>query len=148
MKFTKKQISSCQFNYKLATRLISRAKSNLKFLKFNLLKLIWQLSETVSDDRGISARIGRPWTAGGDVAVDRLMWQAVCVVGRRLAGVGGSRSSSSSNSNNNNISCLPVIDTKSLEIRNFVRTQIWLDRLKMLLRSRLYLNIEICNLPY
>ena len=89
----------------------------------------------MSDDRGISARIGRPWTAGGDVAVDRLMWQAVCVVGRRLAGVGGSRSSSSSNSNNNNISCLPVIDTKSLEIRNFVRTQIWLDRLKMLLRS-------------
>ena len=78
--------------------------------------IFFQLSETVADDRGISARIGRPWTSGGDVPVDRLMWQAVCVVGRRLAGVEGS-SSSSNNNNNNNISCLPVIDTKTLEIR-------------------------------
>ena len=60
-----------------------------------------QLSETVADDRGISARIGKPWTTGGDVPVDRLMWQAVCVVGRRLAG--------NSVRSNSNSSCLPVI---------------------------------------
>ena len=67
-----------------------------------------QLSETSADDRGISARIGKPWTTGGDVPVDRLMWQAVCVVGRRLA---GSQSSSSSSNSNKNNTCLPVIET-------------------------------------
>jgi len=69
-----------------------------------------QLSETVADDRGISARIGRPWTAGGDVSVDRLMWQAVCVVGRRLAGrqTSSSVSSNNNNNNNNNNTCAPV----------------------------------------
>ena len=71
-------------------------------------KLIFlQLSETVADDRGISARIGRPWISGGDVPVDRLMWQAVCVMGRKLAGATSSSSSSSSSSNNR--TCLPVI---------------------------------------
>ena len=62
-----------------------------------------QLSETVADDRGISARIGKPWTTGGDVSVDRLMWQAVCVVGRKMSGGSSSRSSSSGNK-----TCLPV----------------------------------------
>ena len=65
-------------------------------------KLIFlQLSETVADDRGISARIGRPWISGGDVPVDRLMWQAVCVMGRKLAGA--------TSSSSNNRTCLPVI---------------------------------------
>ena len=54
----------------------------------------------MADDRGISARIGRPWTSGGDVPVDRLMWQAVCVVGRRLAG----------GETKNLSACLPVIN--------------------------------------
>jgi hypothetical protein len=43
-----------------------------------------QISETSSDERGVSERLGRG--AGFDVSVDRLMWNAVCVVGRRLAG--------------------------------------------------------------
>jgi hypothetical protein len=67
--------------------------------------IFFQLSETVADDRGISARIGRPWTTGGDVPVDRLMWQAVCVVGRRLANI----HNNNNNNNNNNNTCLPVI---------------------------------------
>ena len=49
-----------------------------------------QISETSSDERGVSERLGRG--AGFDVAVDRLVWNAVCVVGRRLAG-----------NNNNNV---------------------------------------------
>jgi hypothetical protein len=68
-----------------------------------------QLSETSADGRGISERIGKPWTTNGDVPVDRLMWQAVCVVGKRLAG------NSNINNNNNNINnsiCLPVINLK------------------------------------
>jgi hypothetical protein len=63
-----------------------------------------QLSETSADGRGISERIGKPWTTNGDVPVDRLMWQAVCVVGKRLAG--------GSSINNNNSLCLPVINLK------------------------------------
>ena len=51
-----------------------------------------QISETSSDERGVSERLGRG--AGFDVAVDRLVWNAVCVVGRRLAG---------NNNNNNNV---------------------------------------------
>ena len=51
-----------------------------------------QISETSADERGVSERLGRG--AGQDVEVDRLMWNAVCVVGRRLAG--------SNNNNNNN----------------------------------------------
>ena len=43
-----------------------------------------QISETSADERGVSERLGRG--AGHDVEVDRLMWNAVCVVGRRLAG--------------------------------------------------------------
>ena len=43
-----------------------------------------QISETSADERGVSERLGRG--AGQDVEVDRLMWNAVCVVGRRLAG--------------------------------------------------------------
>ena len=50
-----------------------------------------QISETSSDERGVSERLGRG--AGFDVAVDRLVWNAVCVVGRRLAG----------NNNKNNV---------------------------------------------
>ena len=50
-----------------------------------------QISETSADERGVSERLGRG--AGHDVEVDRLMWNAVCVVGRRLAG---------RNNNNNN----------------------------------------------
>ena len=82
--------------------LVKREIKKIKFL---------QLSETSADDRGISARIGKPWTSGGDVSVDRLMWQAVCVVGRRLSGGSGSSSSSSSSSSNssNSKTCLPVI---------------------------------------
>ena len=70
------------------------------------------MSETSADDRGVSNRIGSPWVSGGDVPVDKLMWEAVCVVGRRLASSG---TTSSSNNNNNNSSskscledCLPV----------------------------------------
>jgi hypothetical protein len=38
------------------------------------------------------------------------MWQAVCVVGRRVAGIGsGGSSSGSSNGNNNKSFCVPVI---------------------------------------
>jgi hypothetical protein len=37
------------------------------------------------------------------------MWQAVCVVGRRVAGIGSGSSSSSSNGNNNKTFCVPVI---------------------------------------
>ena len=59
------------------------------------------MSETSSDGRGISERIGKAWTTNGDVPVDRLMWQAVCVIGKKLAG--------SSSNNNNNKTCLPVI---------------------------------------
>ena len=73
----------------------------------NFFLIILQLSETSADDRGISARIGKPWTTGGDVPVDRLMWQAVCVVGRRLA---GSQSNNNNNNNNKNNTCLPVIE--------------------------------------
>ena len=51
-----------------------------------------QISETSADERGVSERLGRG--AGRDVAVDRLVWNAVCVVGRRLAG---------RNNNNNNM---------------------------------------------
>ena len=50
-----------------------------------------QISETSADERGVSERLGRG--AGRDIEVDRLMWNAVCVVGRRLAG---------RNNNNNN----------------------------------------------
>ena len=68
-----------------------------------------QLSETSADGRGISERIGKPWTTNGDVPVDRLMWQAVCVVGKRLA---GSSINNNINNNNNNSICLPVINLK------------------------------------
>jgi hypothetical protein len=70
-----------------------------------------QLSETSADGRGISERIGKPWTTNGDVPVDRLMWQAVCVVGKRLAG-GSSINNNNNNNNNNNSLCLPVINLK------------------------------------
>ena len=53
-----------------------------------------QISETSADERGVSERLGRG--AGLDVEVDRLMWNAVCVVGRRLAG-------NNNNNNNNNV---------------------------------------------
>ena len=43
-----------------------------------------QIAETSADERGVSERLGRG--AGFDVAVDRLMWNAVRVMGRRLAG--------------------------------------------------------------
>ena len=46
--------------------------------------VILQIAETSADERGVSERLGRG--AGFDVAVDRLMWNAVCVMGRRLAG--------------------------------------------------------------
>ena len=55
-----------------------------------------QISETSSDERGVSERLGRG--AGFDVAVDRLVWNAVCVVGRRLAG-----NNNNNNNNNNNV---------------------------------------------
>ena len=72
----------------------------------NLIRFL-QMTETSSDDRGISARIGRPWVAGGDVPVDKLMWQAVCVVGRCLA---SGLSNNNDNNNDNNLNdCLPVI---------------------------------------
>ena len=64
------------------------------------------------DDRGISARIGRPWTSGGDVPVDRLMWQAVCVVGRRLAGNSVNNNGNTNGKSNNKSSCVPVIKLK------------------------------------
>ena len=54
-----------------------------------------QISETSADERGVSERLGRG--AGLDVEVDRLMWNAVCVVGRRLAG------NNNNNNNNNNV---------------------------------------------
>ena len=53
-----------------------------------------QISETSADERGVSERLGRG--AGQDVEVGRLMWNAVCVVGRRLAG-------RNNNNNNNNM---------------------------------------------
>ena len=55
-----------------------------------------QISETSADERGVSERLGRG--AGLDVEVDRLMWNAVCVVGRRLAG-----NNNNNNNNNNNV---------------------------------------------
>ena len=91
-------------------RVMARAGLSIAFSnqKYKIITIkYFQLSETSADDRGISARIGKPWTTGGDVPVDRLMWQAVCVVGRKLAG--NVASSSSSRSSNNNSTCLPVI---------------------------------------
>ena len=60
--------------------MLSKLIINCFFLKFFSL----QISETSADERGVSERLGRG--AGFDVAVDRLVWNAVCVVGRRLAG--------------------------------------------------------------
>ena len=90
---------------------LQQSKTNAKSLK--ILILFWQLSETVADDRGISARIGRPWTSGGDIAVDRLMWQAVCVVGRKIAGGTCNNNINNNDKNNNNSNCLPVIFLRS-----------------------------------
>jgi hypothetical protein len=63
-----------------------------------------QISETSADERGVSERLGRG--AGHDVEVDRLMWNAVCVVGRRLAG--------QNNNNNNNNNKMEQVKLRSI----------------------------------
>ena len=62
-----------------------------------------QISETSADERGVSERLGRG--AGRDIEVDRLMWNAVCVVGRRLAG---------RNNNNNNNDNMQQVKLRSI----------------------------------
>ena len=45
-----------------------------------------QLSETAEDDGGVTSRLGQAHRAGGDLSVDRLMHEAICVVGKSLGG--------------------------------------------------------------
>ena len=108
-----------------------------------------QLSETSADGRGISERIGKPWTTNGDVPVDRLMWQAVCVVGKRLA---GSSSSSSSNINNNNSICLPVINLKhsfiGLEATIIYFSQFYITKVKIYLHMNCAKGVEVSGKNY
>jgi hypothetical protein len=51
------------------------------------------------------------------------MWQALCVVGRKIAGIGNSGGGGCSTNNNSNSNCLPVIvlqSTSKLPYNNFL----------------------------
>ena len=56
-----------------------------------------QISETAEDDGGVTSRLGQAHRTGGDLSVDRIMYEAICVVGKSL--------SSDNNNNNNNKDC-------------------------------------------
>ena len=57
-----------------------------------------QISETAEDDGGVTSRLGQAHRTGGDLSVDRIMYEAICVVGKSL-------SSDNNNNNNNNKDC-------------------------------------------
>ena len=44
-----------------------------------------QISETAEDDGGVTSRLGQAHRTGGDLSVDRLMYEAICVVGKSLS---------------------------------------------------------------
>ena len=60
-----------------------------------------QISETAEDDGGITSRLGQAHRTGGDLSVDRLMYEAICVVGKSI--------SSDNNNNNNNNNCPELV---------------------------------------
>ena len=62
-----------------------------------------QISETAEDDGGVTSRLGQAHRTGGDLSVDRLMYEAICVVGKSL--------SSDNNNNNNNNNCPELVKT-------------------------------------
>ena len=62
-----------------------------------------QISETAEDDGGVTSRLGQAHRTGGDLSVDRLMYEAICVVGKSLS------SSSNNNNNNNNNDCPEMV---------------------------------------
>ena len=62
-------------------------------------KFYLQLSETAEDDGGVTSRLGQAHRVGGDLSVDRLMYEAICVVGK---GLGGTDNNNKNNNNNNN----------------------------------------------
>ena len=47
-------------------------------------KYYLQLSETAEDDGGVTSRLGQAHRVGGDLSVDRLMYEAICVLGKGL----------------------------------------------------------------
>ena len=59
-----------------------------------------QISETAEDDGGVTSRLGQAHRTGGDLSVDRIMYEAICVVGKSL---------SSDNNNNNNKDCPELV---------------------------------------
>ena len=63
-----------------------------------------QISETAEDDGGVTSRLGQAHRTGGDLSVDRLMYEAICVVGKSL-------SSDNNNNNNNNNNCPELVKT-------------------------------------
>ena len=58
-----------------------------------------QISETAEDDGGVTSRLGQAHRTGGDLSVDRIMYEAICVVGKSL----------SSDNNNNNKDCPELV---------------------------------------
>ena len=60
-----------------------------------------QISETAEDDGGVTSRLGQAHRTGGDLSVDRIMYEAICVVGKSL--------SSDNNNNNNNKDCPELV---------------------------------------
>ena len=62
-----------------------------------------QISETAEDDGGVTSRLGQAHRTGGDLSVDRLMYEAICVVGKSLS------SDNNNNNNNNNNACPELV---------------------------------------
>ena len=62
-------------------------------------KFYLQLSETAEDDGGVTSRLGQAHRVGGDLSVDRLMYEAICVLGK---GLGDNDDNNNNNNNNNN----------------------------------------------
>ena len=62
-----------------------------------------QISETAEDDGGVTSRLGQAHRTGGDISVDRLMYEAICVVGKSIS------SDTINNNNNNNNNCPELV---------------------------------------
>ena len=63
-----------------------------------------QISETAEDDGGVTSRLGQAHRTGGDLSVDRIMYEAICVVGKSL-----SSDNNNNNNNNNNKDCPELV---------------------------------------
>ena len=67
-----------------------------------------QISETAEDDGGVTSRLGQAHRTGGDLSVDRLMYEAICVVGKSLS---SDNNNNNNNNYNNNNNCPELVKT-------------------------------------